>query len=116
MYANRSPADGFVWRLQTPDGDSTAIRVFDDPLILFNMSVWQSAEALFEYTYKSGHIQLLRGRADWFEPLGKPSLVMWWVPADQTPTVEEARAKFDRLDAEGPTAAAFTFKSMFPPG
>jgi hypothetical protein len=38
--ADRSP--GFVWRLQTEAGDSTAIRAFDDPLILVNMSVWES--------------------------------------------------------------------------
>ena len=31
---------GFVWRLQTEDGDATAIRVYDDPLVIFNMSVW----------------------------------------------------------------------------
>src|SRR5262249_35439209 len=34
---------GFVWRLQTSDGDGTAIRPFpDDDLIVINMSVWES--------------------------------------------------------------------------
>jgi len=27
-------AEGFIWRLQSEDGDSTAIRVFDKPLLL----------------------------------------------------------------------------------
>lgn len=108
-------APGFVWRLQTEEGDSTAIRVFDDPLVLFNMSVWASADALHDYTYKSGHIALLRGRAEWFERPSGPSLVMWWVPAGRLPTVEEAKAKFDRLGADGPAADAFTFKTQFPP-
>lgn len=37
--ADASP--GFVWRMQDEEGDATAIRVFDDELILFNMSVRQ---------------------------------------------------------------------------
>ena len=35
-------APGFVWRLQTEDGDATAIRAFDDDRILVNMSVWRA--------------------------------------------------------------------------
>jgi hypothetical protein len=37
-------AAGFVWRLQTEDGDATAIRAFDDDMLLVNMSVWESVE------------------------------------------------------------------------
>lgn len=108
-------APGFVWRLQTAEGDSTAIRAFDDPLILFNMSVWESADALYDYTYKSGHIALLRGRGEWFERSAGPSLVMWWVPAGTLPTIEDAKKKFDQLAVNGPTADAFTFTLQFPP-
>jgi hypothetical protein len=39
---------GFVWRYQTDAGDATEVRVFDDEMILFNMSVWESIEALEE--------------------------------------------------------------------
>jgi len=35
---------GFVWRLQTEDGDATALRVFDDHMIIVNMSAWASVE------------------------------------------------------------------------
>ena len=42
--AERSP--GFVWRLQTEDGDATGITVFDDPELVVNMSVWESVGAL----------------------------------------------------------------------
>jgi len=34
--ADRSP--GFVWRLQTEAGDATDVRLFDDDLLLVNMS------------------------------------------------------------------------------
>ena len=33
-------APGFVWRLQTEDGDATAVRPYEDRRILINLSVW----------------------------------------------------------------------------
>jgi len=112
--ADASP--GFVWRLQSEAGDATAIRAFDDPLILFNMSVWASLEALHAYVYRSDHVGPLRKRRAWFEPLaGRASLVLWWVPADHVPTVPEAVERLAWLDARGPSAAAFTFREPFPP-
>jgi hypothetical protein len=110
--ADRSP--GFVWRMQSEEGDATAIRAFDDPLILFNMSVWESLETLHAYVYRSDHVGPLRGRRAWFEPMSGPSLVLWWIPAGRTPTVEEAREKLELLRALGPNPAAFTFRQPFP--
>jgi hypothetical protein len=48
--ADSSP--GFVWRLQTEDGDSTSIQAFDDPSLLINMSVWDNIESLKLFVYK----------------------------------------------------------------
>ena len=112
--ADASP--GFVWRLQSDEGDATAIRAFDDPRMLVNMSVWESLEALHAYVYKSDHVGPLRGRRAWFEPLtGQASLVLWWIPAGHEPTVPEALERFELLNARGPTAEAFTFREPFPP-
>ena len=55
--ADNSP--GFVWRLQTDEGDATAIQAFDDPLMLVNVSVWEDIESLKNFVYKS--IQLICG-------------------------------------------------------
>ena len=106
---------GFVWRLQTEEGNATSIHAFDDPMRLVNMSVWESVEALQAFTYRSDHRELLRGRADWFERHEGPFQVLWWVPAGHIPDVEEAKAKLDQLVASGPTEAAFTFKDRFDP-
>lgn len=111
--ADRSP--GFVWRLQTETGDATAVRAFDDARILFNLSVWTDVEALRAYTYASEHVGPLRARRRWFERMDRAHLVLWWVPAGHLPGVEEAKARFDRLDRDGPTAAAFTFATVFSP-
>jgi len=106
-------APGFVWRLQTAEGDATSLRVFDDEYMLVNMSVWESVEALFEYVYRSAHVELLRQRASWFEKMGAPFLALWWIPAGHIPSVEEAKAKLEYLTQRGPTPLAFTFKQRY---
>ena len=61
-------APGFVWRLQTEDGNATAIRpADDDELLAINLSVWESVEALADYVYRSAHVELMRRRREWFE-------------------------------------------------
>ena len=73
--ADRSP--GFVWRLQTPEGNATYLRPYDDDRILFNMSVWESLDALRYYVYKSAHAELIRQRKEWFEKFIGACLGLW---------------------------------------
>ena len=47
--AERAP--GFVWRLQGENGDATGIQGFDDPELILNLSVWDSAEALARFAF-----------------------------------------------------------------
>ena len=106
---------GFVWRLQTEEGDATAIRPFEDENMLVNMSAWRDVESLNQYVYHSAHVELMRRRREWFERMDAAFLVLWWVPAGHVPSVEEALAKLELLRATGPTAEAFTFRRTFPP-
>ena len=106
---------GFVWRLQDQFGAATTIRAFDDPLMIVNLTVWETIESLRAFAYRTTHVEYLRRRREWFEPLAGPSLVLWWVPAGHRPTIDEARERLDRLAADGPTPAAFTLKTTFPP-
>ena len=110
--ADASP--GFVWRLDTPEGNATAIRPYDDDRILVNMSVWESIEALHAFAYRSGHTDVLRRRREWFERYEGPSMVIWWVPVGHIPDIEEAKERLAMLERDGPTAEAFTFKETFP--
>lgn len=112
--ADASP--GFVWRLQTDDGDATSIRAFDDPDMLLNLSVWEDFDSLHRYVYKTDHVDYLRRRTEWFEPVdGLPVMVMWWVPAGSVPTVEESIMRLRHLAEHGPTATAFSFRRRFAP-
>jgi hypothetical protein len=111
--ADRSP--GFVWRLQTEDGNALAIRPFADERMAINMSVWESLEALQQFVYRSAHVGPLRDRKEWFEPIEGPILVLWWIPAGYVPTVAEALERLQRLKQNGPSPDAFTFRTPFPP-
>ena len=111
--ADSSP--GFVWRYQTDAGDATEVRVFEDELILFNMSVWESVEHLEDYVYRSNHVEALQKRAEWFERPSRGPLVLWWMPAGHIPSVEEAKERFDAFWCDGPSTFAFTFRDRFPP-
>lgn len=107
---------GFVWRLQTEAGDATSIRPTEDEMFLINLSVWSSIEALRAFVYTSAHVHVLRQRRSWFEQLATSHMVLWWVPAGHIPTADEALDRLDRLRREGPTPAAFTFRTPFEPG
>jgi hypothetical protein len=107
--------DGFVWRLQTEDGDATAVRVFDDDLIIVNMSTWASLDALAGFVYQSGHAETMRKRRRWFTRMAESHLALWWVPAGYRPTPHEAVERLETLRAKGPGRDAFTFRHQFPP-
>ena len=112
--ADHSP--GFVWRLQTEDGDATGIRAFGDDRLIVNMSVWESLEALRSFVYSTrAHLDVLRRRRKWFENLAEMHLALWWIPAGQLPTVADAEERVALLRAAGPTPDAFTFRVHFPP-
>ena len=105
---------GFVWRLQGDGGDATSLRPFGEDVIV-NMSLWESVEALFDFVYRSGHAPVMAKRRQWFAKPNEAYTVLWWVKAGHIPTVEDAGARLDILKRKGPSPAAFTFRTRFPP-
>jgi hypothetical protein len=111
--ADRAP--GFVWRFQTDEGDATGFRPFDDDWIVVNFTVWESIEKLHGFVYRTAHAAVMARRKEWFERMEEASLVLWWVPAGDIPTTDDAIRRLETLRQRGPTAEAFTFKQSFPP-
>ena len=109
--ADSSP--GFVWRLQTESGDATSIKVYDDDMIIVNLTVWESVESLREFAYKSAHAGVLRDRKHWFEKFDGPYYALWWIPAGHIPSTEEGKERLDHLREHGETAHAFSFHHIF---
>jgi len=112
--ADRS--DGFVWRL-VDDNDALdgalELRLPGSEYTLVNMSVWRDVESLFHFVYKTAHAKLISGREDWFTTLTSNHIVLWWVPDGHIPSLEEAKARLDRLNAKGSAPEAFTFALPF---
>lgn len=110
--AEQSP--GFVWRLQSDSGNATDIKLTDNPNFIINMSVWENADALFTFIYKSAHTEVMARRREWFARPVEMHMVLWWIEAGALPTAEEGLARLRHLNANGPSAHAFTFKQRFP--
>src|SRR4030095_6871973 len=85
--AESSP--GFVWRLPTGEGGATALRPLRDQTLV-NMSVWKDIASLNHYVYKTAHVEIMRRRKEWFDRMSEASIVLWWVPQGDRPSVGHA--------------------------
>ncbi|MGE0564545.1 MAG: DUF3291 domain-containing protein [Pseudolabrys sp.] len=108
--ANAIP--GFVWRLQDDSGHAMNLRVYDDPAILPNLTVWENVEALERFVWQTLHRRFYGRREQWFTPLDGPPLVMWWVPVGYRPTLEEGVERLDHYRNIGPSEHAFGWESL----
>jgi hypothetical protein len=111
--ADASP--GFVWRLQTEEGDATSIQAFDDPMLIVNMSVWEDIDSLKNFVYKSMHIELLRGSAAWFKKIKNVHQALWRVPVGHIPSLQEGKERLALLEKVGPCQEVFTFAKPIKP-
>lgn len=111
--ADRSP--GFVWRLQTEDGDATGIHAYDDELIIFNLSVWESIDAFKQFVYRSQHGEVMRDRKKWFHKSEGINMALWWVSVGHTPTVDEAKKRLQYLNDYDESVYAFSLHKQFLP-
>jgi Domain of unknown function (DUF3291) len=109
--AERSP--GFVWRYQDDSGSAIETRPFaSDPRMAINLSVWDSVEALERFVWQTVHKRFYGRRHEWFERMDERYFVMWWVPADHRPTVQEAVERLRHLQQQGPSDHAFGWESL----
>ncbi len=106
--AERSP--GFVWRLKGENNNATDFRVGDDMAV--NLSVWENARSLEDYVFKTVHVQFYRKKAEWFDLMEKPHMVMWWVHEGHRPTLDEAHARLTKYQAEGASQEAFGWQEI----
>ncbi|WP_432115697.1 DUF3291 domain-containing protein [Streptomyces sp. S1] len=106
-------APGFVWRLvEEGAADATGLRPAGENVIV-NLSVWETQEALWDFSYRSGHLEVMRRRREWFARHVEAHLALWWIPAGHLPTVGEALERLADLRAHGPSPRAFTFASSY---
>ncbi len=104
---------GFVWRIPDEDAEEQAQAAFGRDQLVYNLTLWDSAESLGSFVYRSDHMDVMRQRSSWFESSEKSPFVLWWVPAGHLPTVDESRERFELLWHNGPGPDAFTFGERF---
>lgn len=119
VNAAADAAAGFVWRLQSEEGDALAIRAFtwdagDSAGVIVNMSVWEDADSLAAFVLEPTHRAVLRRRREWFQHMAEAWTVCWWVPAGHRPSTDEAEERLVHLRHHGPTPYAFTLRHRFP--
>jgi Domain of unknown function (DUF3291) len=103
--------EGFVWRLKDESGHAMNMRVYDDPAVLPNLTLWENVEALERFVWQTVHGRFYRRREEWFVPIETP-LVLWWVPAAERPTMAEGVERLDHLKSHGPSDVAFSWDSL----
>jgi hypothetical protein len=109
--AERSP--GFIWRLQSDEaGNAMAIRVTDDPRLIINVSVWETASHLEHFVWNTIHKRVYEKKSKWFSPLSEAHFVMWWVPFGHRPSTDEAMARLAHFNSHGPSNHAFGWQSL----
>ncbi len=109
--AEQSP--GYVWRLQTEEGDATSISYFGDEIIP-NLTVWEDVESLHQFVYRTAHAKIMSRRKEWFQRMREAYTVLWWIPQGHIPSLQEAEQRLTLLRENGPTPEASTFKKAFP--
>jgi hypothetical protein len=118
VNASADGAAGFVWRLQSEEGNATSITAFEWDVgqsagIIVNLSVWVSPEALTAWVHGPEHRAVLLQRRTWFERMSDATTALWWVRAGHLPSTLDAELRVRHLRARGPTPFAFTFKETF---
>jgi hypothetical protein len=106
---------GFVWRFQEEAGGAVTLRKLGNDAIVFNMSTWESLDALADFVFKLAHSEIMRERRKWFLPMKEAYAALWWVPLGHLPSIPEAEERVAHLRRHGPMPFAFTFKQPFPP-
>lgn len=108
--AERMP--GFVWRFKDESGNVTAVQAFEDPMVIPNLSVWESAGDLERFVWGTIHRKFYERRDEWFQKMTEHHFVMWWVEEGHQPDLEEAKARLKMLQDRGPSEDAFGWADL----
>lgn len=109
--AQRAP--GFVWMMNEETMDSEQNdpegAMGGNPRMASTLSVWESVETLEHFVWNTVHKRFYDRRGEWYDDAENtgPRLVLWWVTEGHRPTIAEAKARLDHLEAHGDSDHAF---------
>jgi hypothetical protein len=117
VYRLAEASPGFVWRLGSGHAHRPVTR--EDGaggVLVVNLSLWRSYEALHAFTYRGTHGAMVRRSREWFLPAPRPAAVLWWVPDDARPAADDGLRRLAHLRAHGPGPQAFTTRRRYTAG
>ena len=102
---------GFVW-IRSDDSGHAMDMPTPWPDAAANLTVWEDVVSLERFVWKTVHARFYNRKAEWFQPTAEPHFVMWHVPIDHRPTLEEAKERLDHLTEHGNTDHAFDWAHL----
>ncbi len=118
INAEGDAAGGFRWRLQTEDGNATAVRAFgwdvgDSHGVIVNLTTWASVQALGDFVFSGQHLQVMRRRRQVSPRVSVPSTPTSLVASNAANASDQLRSRAGR------TASVQAFSAITdtrPPG
>ena len=95
VYSLAEAQRGFIWRIQDSEGASQLNTLGFDEKISATVSVWDTVEALRDYTFETLHGAFLNRKGEWFDEVGGPQFVIGGIARTSHPTFSEAFAKLE---------------------
>ncbi|MEL6645300.1 MAG: DUF3291 domain-containing protein [Pseudomonadota bacterium] len=107
-YVSRPAFSGSLLhhRIYKPRGD------FEIAREAATLSVWETAEDLEQFVYRTIHGKFVARREEWFVPHGHPPHVIWPISAGHVPDLAEAHLALLRLETQGAHENAYDFAWM----
>lgn len=105
--------EGFVCRINNEDYPTELRDVFPDESFINNISVWKDLNTLFDFTYKSGHVEILKKKKEWFSKIQMQYMGCWYVPEGYVPIHQEGKQRLNYFNKHGCRPYAFSFKDKF---
>tara|TARA_S200002703_G_scaffold146022_1_gene140756 strand:- start:437 stop:898 length:462 start_codon:yes stop_codon:yes gene_type:complete len=117
LHALAEADPGFLWRYKGEDDHAGHIAPYPcAPLIMGNMSAWRDYDSLYAYTFTDGHLEIMKNKRKWFEPMQQPYGVLYYGDEDdlvkpKDELLKTALLKLAYLKKHGETSNAFGFGS-----
>jgi hypothetical protein len=117
LHALAQVHPGFVWRYEGEKDEDGYIKPYPDaPLIMGNMSAWKDYHSLYDYTFSSSHLEMMKDKRKWFEKMSTPYSVLYYGEEEDLlrpplELLEEAKKRLSYFSVYSETPVAFNFGS-----
>lgn len=111
VFALAESCEGFIWRHKEDDDGVENYLIDGDPLMVENLSVWQSVSDLHNFLYRSHHIDYMKRGREWFSKLDFTTVALWYVKDGYQPSIEESRERLKHLQTHGDSEYVFGLQS-----